>query len=262
MKTKLELTMFGKLMPVMALLIVAGPAFAKKQEAPEVPAKRPVSEYVKADVEYKIDVYDPWEGFNRRMYRFNYGFDKYFFLPVVKTYEFILPKPVEKGVSNFFGNLGEVNTCANCLLQAKGGKAGKTAGRFVINSTVGILGLFDVATKMGIHGQDEDFGQTLGVWGVGNGPYLVLPVLGPSCVRDTGGIVVDGVGHSLLVNGLIGTLGMTDNEERNLSLGLSALRAVDKRHQIGFRYYETGSPFEYEMVRMLITEKRIIQVEN
>lgn len=262
MKTKFELTTLKKLMPVLALLVVVGPAVAKKQEEPEVLPKRPVSEYVKDDVKYKLDVYDPWEGFNRRMYRFNYGFDKYVLLPVVKAYEFILPKPVEKGVSNFFDNLSEVNTCANSLLQAKGGKAGKTASRFVINSTLGILGLFDVATKMDIHEQDEDFGQTLGVWGVGAGPFLMLPILGPSNCRDTGGIVVDEIGHSFLVRGLVATPAMTENDEWNVYYGLSALRAVDKRHQIGFRYYETGSPFEYEMVRMLITEMRAIKVEN
>ena len=106
---------------------------------------------------------DPYEGFNRRVYGFNSGVDKYFLKPVTKTYRFITPDFVEKGISNFFSNLLEIRNIVNALLQGKGGKAIDYSGRFVFNSTIGLGGLFDVASPMGIEKPEgEDFGQTLG----------------------------------------------------------------------------------------------------
>lgn len=135
---------------------------------------------------------DPYEGFNRKVYGFNNGVDKYFLKPVTKTYRFITPDFVEKGVSNFFSNLLEIRNILNALLQGKGGKAVDYSGRFVFNSTIGLGGLFDVASPMGIEKTEgEDFGQTLGAWGVGSGPYIVLPFLGPSNVRDGVSLPVD-----------------------------------------------------------------------
>ena len=101
------------------------------------------------------------------------------------------PDPIEKGVSNFFSNLGEVNTIANDILQLKFQQAGQDSLRFLINSTIGVFGLFDVATPMGLSKNKEDFGQTLGFWGIPDGPYLVLPFLGPSSFRDVPGTIVD-----------------------------------------------------------------------
>lgn len=132
---------------------------------------------------------DPLEDFNRSMYQFNEGVDKAIFKPLAKTYNYILPEPARKMVSNFFGNLFDIRTTINDLLQLKFEQAANDAGRVIINSTFGVLGLFDVADHLEKH--DEDFGQTLGYWGVGSGPYLVLPILGPINIRDTAGLAVD-----------------------------------------------------------------------
>ena len=130
------------------------------------------------------DPRDPWEGYNRAVFAFNNGLDTVLLKPAAQAYDTVVPEPVDRGVSNFFANLGEVGNFANSLLQAKPGASVRALVRLTINSTVGLLGLFDVATELGIERGEEDFGQTLGAWGAGPGPYLVLPVLGPSTVRD------------------------------------------------------------------------------
>ena len=134
---------------------------------------------------------DPLEGVNRGVYKFNDVTDKVVFKPVATAYKAITPTPVRKGVNNFFNNLGSITTVLNDLLQLKFAHAFTDAGRFVINSTFGIAGLIDVAGMDKIPQHKEDFGQTLGYWGAGNGAYLVLPILGPSSVRDTTGLVFD-----------------------------------------------------------------------
>lgn len=132
----------------------------------------------------KPDPRDPWERMNRSVYRFNDALDRHVALPVVRTYEKITPRPVRTGVSNFFGNLGYPTVIVNDLLQGKLLATVKDTGRFVLNTTVGLGGFLDPATPTGLERNDEDFGQTFGKWGMGPGPYLVLPVLGPSSVRD------------------------------------------------------------------------------
>ncbi|WP_236250444.1 VacJ family lipoprotein [Microbulbifer sp. ALW1] len=135
---------------------------------------------------------DPWEGFNRAMFRFNDTADRWFLKPVAISYRQVTPIFVQSGVTNFFSNLHEVNNVLNDVLQWKWGQAGNDTGRFLINSTIGIAGLFDVAQHMGLEPSDgEDFGQTLAVWGVPSGPYLVIPMMGPSTVRDVPGEVVE-----------------------------------------------------------------------
>lgn len=134
---------------------------------------------------------DPVQGFNRAMYTFNDKLDKYALKPVAQGYKFVLPNFVQTGIYNFFNNLGTLTTIANDLLQFKFSKAMDDSGRFVINTTFGIGGLFDWASKDGINYQKEDFGVTLGTWGWKNSSYLVLPFYGPSTVRDTGGLAVD-----------------------------------------------------------------------
>ena len=136
---------------------------------------------------------DPLEGMNRGIYKFNDVTDKYAFKPVASAYKAIAPTPVRKGFNNFFNNLGSITTVLNDLLQLKFSNAFTDAGRFIINSTFGIAGFIDVASMDNIPNHKEDFGQTLGHWGVGNGPYLVLPILGASTLRDTGGFVFDTV---------------------------------------------------------------------
>ncbi len=137
------------------------------------------------------DQRDPIEGFNRMVYNFNEAVDRTVFKPVAKGYQKVVPDPVDKGVTNFFGNLEDVVTTFNDLLQFKFRQGGSDAMRVLINSTIGLLGVIDVATSMGFEKNDEDFGQTLGYWGVGTGPYLMLPIFGPSSVRDFTGRIVD-----------------------------------------------------------------------
>ncbi len=134
---------------------------------------------------------DPIEGLNRAVFGINEGLDKAVIKPVALGYEAALPTPVRTGVSNFFANVADVFIAVNNLLQGKPGDAASDIGRFAINSTVGILGLFDVASDLGLEKHDEDFGQTFGRWGVGDGAYIVLPFLGPSTARDTVGWVFD-----------------------------------------------------------------------
>jgi phospholipid-binding lipoprotein MlaA len=134
---------------------------------------------------------DPWESVNRPIFTFNDTLDTYALKPIAQGYQKVTPQFVEDGVSNFFGNLGEVRNLLNNVLQAKFHDAGVDTSRFIFNSTFGVLGVFDVATRMGLQRSDEDFGQTLGKWGLGSGPYVVLPFFGPSSVRDTVGRVPD-----------------------------------------------------------------------
>lgn len=134
---------------------------------------------------------DPWEPFNRKIFAFNEFADRYALKPVAIWYDELTPRPVNDGVTHFFENLSEFATMTNALLQGKPGKAGRSVTRFVLNSTVGLLGIFDVASKVGLPADSEDFGQTLAHWGIPSGPYLVLPVLGPSTVRDGSGKVGD-----------------------------------------------------------------------
>jgi len=137
------------------------------------------------------DPRDPLEPLNRGIYQFNDAVDRGIMKPVAKGYKAVLPQPVRTGVGNFFSNLDDVVVLFNDLLQFKFGQAASDFSRLVWNTSVGILGLIDVATPMDLPKHNEDFGQTLGRWGVGNGPYLVLPLLGPSNLRDTVGLVVD-----------------------------------------------------------------------
>lgn len=139
----------------------------------------------------KPAVVDPYESFNRPMYNFNMGLDRYLLKPVANGYKFITPDFMETGVTNFFTNLKGINVVLNDVLQGKFDQSASDTGRFLTNSTLGVVGLFDVASELGMENHVEDFGQTLAVWGVDQGAYLVLPVLGPTTMRDGGGIIVD-----------------------------------------------------------------------
>ena len=139
-------------------------------------------------------VSDPWEGMNRGTFAFNKSFDKYLLSPLAKGYRFILPVEVRTGVRNFFSNLKEPWSTINAALQGDLKNTGNSFARFCINTTVGLLGIFDVATSIGFEKQKEDFGQTLAVYGVSSGPYLVLPFLGPSTVRDAVGKIAGVIG--------------------------------------------------------------------
>lgn len=141
---------------------------------------------------YADDEQDPWQGYNRAMFAFNDKVDRFFFKPLAKGYVFITPRFVQKGVGNAINNVREVPNVINGVFQGKGKQAAKDTGRFVVNSTLGLAGFFDVAQHMGLRPSDgEDFGQTLAVWGVAQGPYVVLPFLGPATVRDGFALPVD-----------------------------------------------------------------------
>jgi phospholipid-binding lipoprotein MlaA len=218
---------------------------------PDFPAERVLGK----DVEYlhKTDIYDPWEGFNRSIYRFNYQFDKYVFLPVVGAYQTVTPDIVETGIHNFMRNIQDVTTLVNSILQLNFDKTMHTTTRLLVNSTIGLAGFINVASD--VPRSDEDFGQTLGHWGVGDGPYLVLPLLGPSSVRDGIGLGVDWIVWTEIRNWVLDIESWQD-------WGYTVLRAIDIRAHTAFRYYETGSPFEYEWVRLLYTTKRKLDVER
>jgi len=204
-----------------------------------------------AAVRSASDVYDPWEVMNRRIYNFNYHFDRYVFLPATRGYQNVTPDFAETGVTNFFNNLRDVNTFLNSVLQLSGTKSAQSLGRVAVNSTIGLLGLIDAATFFGIDRPVEDFGQTFGRWGAGPGPFLMVPVLGPSSLRDGIGLIPDTMVNSYLKEEIFGEDGATI---------ASVVDAVSVRSNVQFRYYETGSAFEYETVRWLWTTKRELDI--
>lgn len=144
-----------------------------------------------SQAQQEINPDDPWEGFNRRVFVFNDTLDRYALKPIAQGYDVITPDPLQRGVGNFFSNLGEVRTIFNSLLQWKWANAGVSSGRFLLNSTLGLGGFLDPATELGWNVNDEDFGQTLAAWGVGEGPYVVLPFLGGRTLRHAGGLPAD-----------------------------------------------------------------------
>jgi phospholipid-binding lipoprotein MlaA len=239
---------------MLLLLSLAGCATTRTIPAAEVPPMHSVAEFKDMRFAY---VSDPWEGFNRSMYRFNYYFDKYLFLPVVNSYEFVTPVFVQERVSNFYNNIGEIRNLTNSLFQLKGEESATTLGRFVTNSTIGLGGLFDPATKFGMERRAEDFGKTLGYWGAESGPYVVLPIFGPSSLRDTSGLAVD-AGISYEIYSAIDPFGDTGHSFA-YGAGVTTLEFIDARHQQSFRYYESGYPFEYYLVRFLYHEKRELE---
>jgi phospholipid-binding lipoprotein MlaA len=196
--------------------------------------------------------YDPLERLNRFTYRFNARFDEQIFLPVSNGYR-CLPGPIRRSVHNFFGNLSEVKTTVNYALQLRAAGSVRSVGRFVINSTLGIGGVFDVATKLKLENPPTGFGVTLSKWGVHPGPYLVVPFLGPSTLRDSLGLLGDyGIEYGIDVAHLY---------RGGQSYALGVVSAVDERSLISFRYYGSGSPFEYETIRFLYVRKALIEDE-
>ncbi len=200
-----------------------------------------------------LAIYDPFESFNRRMYHFNYRLDQWVMLPVVRGYQYVTPRFVRTGVSNFFSNLGEVPTLANSLLQLKGKRAMNATARLLFNTILGVGGLWDPASRMGLVRQPEDFGQTLGHWGLPRGPYLILPALGPSNLRDAAGLAVD---FSLERQIDYVSYAQASGGE----FGIAALRLVDMRYTTSFRYGQLNSPFEYEQIRYVYSRARELQV--
>lgn len=168
---------------------------------------------------------DPYESFNRKMQSFNDGVDDAVLKPVATAYQTVTPQPVRTGVGNFFGNVGDLWSTVNYMLQGNGLQAYNHFVRFTTNTVLGLGGLLDIASEMGVDRRKQDFGRTLGVWGVKPGPYMVLPLLGPSTVRDTVALPVDWSGNVLTDlrpvshrNALVG-LKVVDDRARFLKAG-------------------------------------------
>ena len=197
------------------------------------------------------DPRDPLEPYNRAMHRFNTDLDNAFLKPIATGYKKIVPDPVDKGVTNVFNNLADIPSAVNNLLQFKLSRAGNDVGRVLINTTVGILGVIDVASNMGLPSYKEDFGQTLGSWGAEAGPYIVLPLLGPSSLRDTVALPVD-----IALDPLF-------NLERNrIYWGVIAVRLIDKRADLltATKVLEEAALDPYVFIRDAYLQRRRNQV--
>jgi phospholipid-binding lipoprotein MlaA len=158
---------------------------------------------------------DPWESINRPIFRFNDLLDTYALKPLAQGYQAITPQFLEDGIHNMFRNVGDVGNLANDVLQAKPQAAGVDTARLMFNTTFGVLGFFDVGTKMGLQRNDEDFGQTLGYWGVRSGPYVMLPFFGPSTLRDAPSKYVDSYAKPYRY--------MNDIPARNMAIGMDVI---------------------------------------
>lgn len=219
-----------------------------------IPARRPL---LKPGLSYVIDVYDPVETVNRALYRFNATVDEYLLLPLTRGYEFITPVFLQNRVSDVYSNISDIRNFSNALAQLRPRRTADIFTRFLINTTLGIGGIWDPATKLGFPQHIEDFGQTLGWYGLKPGPYIVLPILGPSNLRDTTGLAADMTAHHFY---LTEPTDMDRNIEWNVAY--SGMFIIDKRHTVPFRYYQTGSPFEYDLIRLLYTKKRELDIKQ
>ena len=205
---------------------------------------------------------DSLEPFNRRMYAFNTQLDRKVIYPASRVYATVVPKPLRKGISNFYNNFKEIPTFVNSVLQLKPGKAANALGRLVVNSTAGLLGVVDVAKNIGLKSDPETMGDTLGHYGVGTGSYLILPVSGPSTIRDAVGTATDtameSAARGVAEEKLFFDTGVFDKNiygfTRPVVTGLNA------RSMFNLRYGDLNSPFEYDLVKALYYNYRKIQV--
>jgi phospholipid-binding lipoprotein MlaA len=190
---------------------------------------------------------DPIEGFNRAMFAFNEGLDSAIIKPVATGYEAALPSPIRTGVTNFFGNIADLLIGVNNLLQGKAPEAFSDLSRVVINSTIGLLGTFDVASDVGLEKHNEDFGQTFGRWGVGSGAYVVIPVFGPRTARDTVGLILDVAADPVTH--------VHPNSARNVSL---VLRTVNDRANLlpADKVVEEAALDKYSYIRDAYLQRR------
>ena len=196
---------------------------------------------------------DPYEKTNRSIYKFNRAIDKAAVKPATQVYRAVVLKAAQRGITNFFNNVDEPFSFINSLLQGKVEQAMRTFGRFAINTTLGVGGLADHATDMGLPEEPEDFGQTLGVWGVNSGPYLMLPFFGPSTIRDAVGFGVERVGDPFRI--AVGELNLSTTE----SIGATGLELADTRSYV----MDTADPLlegsadEYATVRSAFLQYRL-----
>tara|TARA_X000000368_G_scaffold157687_1_gene124245 strand:+ start:998 stop:1717 length:720 start_codon:yes stop_codon:yes gene_type:complete len=191
--------------------------------------------FVVSNNTFSEEIHDPFEDFNRITFNINDSLDNKIAKPVAVVYGDITPQFIQNRITRFFKNLAEIDTFINQALQGKPKLAINDFGRFAINSSIGLFGFFDVATKMGLEAHDEDFGQTLGVWGVPDGPYLMLPIIGPSNARD--------IMSRPISSFLSGTFAMTDTD---VKLTLTALDALETRERyLDFEAMITGDRYTF-----------------
>jgi phospholipid-binding lipoprotein MlaA len=197
---------------------------------------------------------DPYEKFNRKVHAFNEGFDKVLAKPAAKAYDKVLPDIVQTGIGNFFSNLGVLVTTLNDAAQLKGSKVPVDLMRFTTNLVFGLGGLLDVATELKIENRNEDFGQTLGYWGVGSGPYLVLPILGPSSVRDGIALPVDYYAYPT-------AYAVDEPREKN---SFTAVRFIDARAKLlsAGDFLEQSGMDKYSFIRDALIQRREYQVHD
>lgn len=190
---------------------------------------------------------DPFESYNRAMFSFNEGLDEYILRPVAEGYEAALPNPIKTGISNFFSNIGDIFVILNDILQFKFKQALEDTGRFIFNSTIGLYGLIDVATPMGLPKHKEDFGQTLATWGVADGPYIVLPFFGPRTLRGTGGFIIESSLDPVY-----------DIENDDSRYGTILLRTVDTRYKLlkASRIIDQAALDKYSFIRDAYLQNR------
>ncbi|TZF81634.1 MlaA family lipoprotein, partial [Cognatilysobacter lacus] len=199
-----------------------------------------------------LAVYDPWEPYNRRMHRFNNAVDRHVAKPLAKAYVKVVPRPVRSGVSNFFSNLGQPASAVNALLQGRPKQAAHSLGRFVMNSTLGIGGIFDPATDAKLQNRNEDFGQTLGVWGWKRSRYVELPLFGPRTLRDVVGMAGDS--PLSLMRGI---------EADRIRVPLQGLQLVDVRMQLmSTDALREGAEDDYSLVRDAWMQRRAYQIDG
>ena len=201
-----------------------------------------------------VDPRDPYENFNRSVFSFNEFMDEKLFEPVTKGYQRFVPELIREAISNFFSNLNDVTVIINDILQFKFAQAISDITRFILNTTIGLLGLVDVATGAGLEKHNEDFGQTLGVWGFGSGPYLVTPFFGPSSFRDVSALVIDGI--------LINPTSQLNNTTPRM--GLMSLNYIDFKVEYlqAMEMVGEASFDEYEFLKNAYFQKRYSQIHD
>lgn len=240
----------------------AAAADGDKFERPQTVATAPVpaqapgaadEDFAEWEQETAAEVSDPLESVNRGVFWFNEQADRFVIKPVAKGYDWLLPRPVKRGVSNVFDNLFTPVVAVSDLLQGNFQESAEDVGRFVVNSTVGVVGIFDVATGWGLEKRREDIGQAFGAWGIGSGPYLVLPILGPSSVRDGVGLVGN---YFLSPQNYI--------EDDGVRWGVIALGGIDTRYRLldASTVLEQAALDRYAFVRSSYTQHRQNLVEN
>jgi phospholipid-binding lipoprotein MlaA len=210
-------------------------------------------EFAEWEQDTAAEVYDPLEKINRGVFWFNEQADRFVMKPVAKGYDWLLPKPVKHGVSNVFDNLFTPVVAASDLLQGNFQQSAEDVGRFAVNTTVGVVGIFDVATGWGLEERREDIGQAFGAWGIGPGPYLVLPLLGPSNLRD-------GVG--LIGNYFLQPQHYIEDDETRWGVGI--LNGIDTRYRLldASRVLEEAALDRYAFVRSSYAQHRRNLIEN